>query len=119
MGELESVMRSLSEEISETVLIGITGKDGLSVATFSKEQLAAAEYSAEVSSIFSIIDRSVESLSLGNAKEFFVLTDSFGIFGVPIIYDCYFFVVGRLPINLGKIRLEMKKYIPKIEEMMK
>jgi len=53
MGELESTMRSLSEEISEAVLIGITGKDGLSVATFSKEQLGSAEYSAEISSIFS------------------------------------------------------------------
>jgi len=55
MGELESTMRSLSEEISEAVLIGITGKDGLSVATFSKEQLGSAEYSAEISSIFLLL----------------------------------------------------------------
>jgi len=119
MDNLESIIRALGEEVNESIFVGITGKDGLPVAMYAKEDVEAALASAEVSSIFSIIERSIKNLSLGKAKEFFVLTDSYGIFGVPLIYDCYLFLIAREPINLGKVRIEFKKFLPKIEEMMK
>lgn len=119
MDGLENVIRSLSEEISEAILVGITGKDGLPVSIYAKESVETAEASAEISSIFSVIERSIKNMNLGGVKEFFVLTDSYGIFGVPMVYDCYLFIIARQPLNLGKVRIEFKKYLPRIEEMIK
>lgn len=119
MDNLESVIKALGEEISESIFVGITGKDGLPVAMYAKESIEAALTSAEVSSIFTTIEKSIRNLNLGKSKEFFVLTETYGIFGVPLIYDCYLFVIAREPINLGKVRIEFKKFLPKIEEMMK
>jgi len=119
MEGLESLIRSLSDEITEAIVVGITGKDGLPVAIYSKENFETAVASAEIASIFTVIERSLKNLTLGKANEFFVLSDEYGVFGIPIIYDCYLFAIARQPINLGKVRIEFKKYIPKIEEMMK
>jgi len=119
MNGLEDTIKKLSEEISEAVLVGITGKDGLPVSIYAKENIETAEASAEISSIFSVIEHAVKNLGVGDPKEFFVLTDSYGIFGMPMIYDCYLFVITRQPINLGKVRIEFRKYLPKIEEMIK
>ncbi|MGB9793802.1 roadblock/LC7 domain-containing protein [Caldisericum exile] len=119
MDNLENIIKSLGEEINESIFVGITGKDGLPVSMYAKESVESALASAEISSIFSIVERSLKNLSLGKAKEFFVLSEGYGVFGAPLIYDCYLFVIAREPINLGKIRIEFKKYLPKIEEMMK
>ncbi len=117
--ELEGIVRNLSEEIVDVIVVGITGRDGLPVAIYAKENFEVALVSAEIASICDGIETSIRNLNLGNVSEFYTLTDKYGIFGVPIKYDCYLFAVLRQPLNLGKIRILFKKYVPKIEEMMK
>jgi len=119
MEEFEVPIKLLAENVPESFFVGLIGADGLPISVYAKENLEKAEASAELASVFTVIKKGINALEMGKVSEAFVLTDKFGIILSPVLED-YFLVIGMyMPANLGKARLEIRKILPKIEEMMR
>lgn len=119
MEEIDIELKALVESIGEAVFSGLIGVDGLPVFIFSKESFEKSEVSAEFAAIFNAIIRSVRSLDFGKMTDAFISTDKFVIILSPVVEE-YFLALGlRMPSNLGRARLEMKRIVPKLEEMLK
>ncbi len=119
MDGFEEVIKFLSENIEGAVFAGIIGKDGLPVAVEAKEIMDKAEGSAEIANIYNTIIRACNTLKVGTLQEFFVNTDQLGFFGIPVLEDYFLVLAMHTPANIGRARLEIRRMLPKIEEMMK
>jgi hypothetical protein len=117
--EFEQVIKYLAENIEGLVFVGLIGRDGLPISIITKENMEKAEASAEIAEVYNSVSRTVKTLQMGNLEEFFFNTEKMGIF-VVTVSENYFIVIGMIsPANIGRARLETKKIIPKIEEMIK
>ncbi len=119
MEDIDRELRTLIESVPESIFSGLLGSDGLPVFMYSKENLEKSEISAELAAIFNSTKRSIKSLEFGRFLEVFISTDKFVIILSPLGEE-YFVALGmRAPANLGKARLELRRVIPRVEEMMK
>lgn len=119
MENIEKDLQNLIEMMNDSIFSGIVGSDGLPVFLFSKENLNKSETSAETASIFNVIKKEIINLDFGKLEEVFIITDKYAIVINPVCDD-YFLILGlQMPTNIGRARLELKKIMPRIEEMMK
>jgi len=117
--EFEQVIKYLAENIEGLIFAGLIGRDGLPISIIAKENMEKAEASAEIAEAYNSVLRTVKTLQIGKLEEFFFNTEKMGIF-VVTVSENYFIAIGMTsPANIGRARLETKKIIPKIEEMIK
>lgn len=119
MEEFEQIVKYLTENIDGLIFAGIVGRDGLPISVVAKEDMEKAESSAEIAEVYNSTIRVVKTLKIGNLEELFFTTEKISIF-VMVVSEEYFIAMAMInPVNIGHARLEAKKIIPKIEEMIK
>jgi len=119
MEEFEDVIKYVSENIEGISFTGVIGRDGLPVSFLVKGEMDSAEASAEFASIFNVVVRSLKALNAGMPTELFLTTESMGIAVYPI-NDEYFLAVAMIaPVNFGRVRIETRKVLPKIRELIR
>jgi predicted regulator of Ras-like GTPase activity (Roadblock/LC7/MglB family) len=119
MEEFEQVIKYFADNIEELIFAGLIGIDGLPISVIAKEGLEKAESSAEIAEVYNSVQRTVKTLQLGTLEELFFSTEKMGVFVVKVSEN-YFIALGMSnPANIGRARLEARKMIPKIEEMIK
>ncbi|MCE5194521.1 MAG: roadblock/LC7 domain-containing protein [Nitrospiraceae bacterium] len=114
---------SFSEVLKEIVLrvdgaasAMIIGADGISVEEYTSEKLVNLEdLGAEASAMIKNISEAAETLGLGEAKEFSIISDRCGIIMRKINQDYYLALVIQPDGNYGKGRFIMRTTISKIE----
>lgn len=119
MEEFEDVIKYVSENIEGISFVGVIGRDGLPVSFLVKGEMDSAEASAEFASIFTAVVRSLKALNAGVPTEMFISTESIGMAVYPVS-DEYFLATAMIaPVNFGRARLEIKKVLPKIRELIR
>jgi predicted regulator of Ras-like GTPase activity (Roadblock/LC7/MglB family) len=117
--EFEQIIKYFAENIEGLIFAGLVGRDGLPISVIAKENLEKAESSAEIAEVYNSVQRTVKALQLGNLEELFFSTERVGIF-VVTVSENYFIALGmKSPANIGRARLETRRMIPKIKEMIK
>ncbi|NCO84120.1 MAG: hypothetical protein COZ31_04970 [Nitrospirae bacterium CG_4_10_14_3_um_filter_44_29] len=115
---------SFSEVLKETVgkvdgavSAMIISSDGMPVEEYASEKLINLEdLSAEASAMIKDIGNAAETLGLGEAKEFSIISDKCGIIMRKINKDYYLALIIKPDGNYGKGRFILKTTIPKIEK---
>lgn len=119
MEEFEQIIKYFAENIEGLIFAGLVGRDGLPISIIAKENLEKAESSAEIAEVYNSVQRTVKALQLGNLEELFFSTEKMGIF-VVTVSENYFIALGmKNPANIDSARLETRRMIPKIKEMIK
>jgi predicted regulator of Ras-like GTPase activity (Roadblock/LC7/MglB family) len=117
--EFEQIVKYLAENIDGLIFAGIVGRDGLPISVIAKEDMEKAESSAEIAEVYNSAMRVVKTLKIGDLEELFFATEKMGIFAMAVSEE-YFIAMAMInPVNIGHARLEAKKIIPRIEEMIK
>ncbi len=94
----------------------IIGADGITVEEYAAEKLLdLTDLGAETSQMIKDITLAAETLRLGEAKEFSIISDLCGIIMRKINSDYYFGLVIRPDGNYGKGRFVLKSIVPRIE----
>lgn len=94
----------------------ILGADGMIVEEYSKDKLVNLEdLSAEASQMIRDIKNAAESLKLGNAREFSIISDLCGIIVRKINEEYFLALVIRPEGNYGKGRFILRTLVPRLE----
>ncbi len=119
MEEFEEVVKYVTEAIEGVSLAGVIGRDGLPVSLSAKSDMDKAEASAELASIFNVVVKSTKALNIGLPTELIFNTQSLSVLINPISEDYFLVIVMQMPANIGRARLEVRKFLPRLEEMIK
>jgi predicted regulator of Ras-like GTPase activity (Roadblock/LC7/MglB family) len=119
MEEYEVAVKYVSESLEGISFVGFIGRDGLPVTIAAKSEMDSAEASAELASIFNVVLRGTKALNIGIPTELFFTTASMGMIVYPVSEEYFLAVALSAPVNLGRARLEIKKILPKLEELIK
>ncbi|MGC8721276.1 MAG: roadblock/LC7 domain-containing protein [Caldisericaceae bacterium] len=119
MEEFEEAVKYVNENIEGVSFVGIVGRDGLPISVLDKGDMDSAEASAELASIFNGIVKSIKALEVGMLTELFLTTETLGIVVYPVNEEYFLAVAMHTPVNFGRVRLEVKKVLPAIKELIK
>ena len=110
------VLKETIERVDGAVSAMIISSDGMPVEEFASEKLISFEdLSAEASQMIRDIGNAAETLGLGEAKEFSIISDKCGIIMRKINSEYYLALIIKPDGNYGKGRFVLKSTIPKIE----
>jgi predicted regulator of Ras-like GTPase activity (Roadblock/LC7/MglB family) len=110
------VLKDTVAKVDGAVSAMIIGTDGISVQEYSREKLVdLTGLSAEASAMIKDIGLAADNLSLGEAREFSIISDRCGIIMRKINSDYYLALVIRPDGNYGKGRFILKTAVPKLE----
>ncbi len=111
------ILKEAVEKVDGAVTAMIIGADGMPVEEYASEKLINLEaLSAESSAMIKDIGNAAETLGLGEAKEFSIISDRCGIIMRKINDDYYLALIIKPDGNYGKGRFVLKNTIPKIEK---
>ncbi|MBI4691745.1 MAG: roadblock/LC7 domain-containing protein [Nitrospirae bacterium] len=111
------ILKEIVQRVDGAVSAMIIGADGMPVEEYASEKLIDLDdLSAEASAMIKDIGRAAETLGLGEAKEFSIISDKCGIITRKINMDYYLALVIKPDGNYGKGRFVLKTTIPKIEK---
>lgn len=111
------ILKEIVDRVDGAVSAMILGADGMPVEEYASEKLINLDdLSAEASAMIKDIGNAAETLGLGEAKEFSIISDKCGIIMRKINDDYYLALVIRPEGNYGKGRFVLKSMIPKIEK---
>ncbi len=116
-GEFEEAVKYIADNLESSVFIGIVGKDGLPVAIISKENFERSETSAEIASIFNNVNNVSKVLEMGEFQDLFFNSEKFGCLVIKVNEGYFLAIIMHTPINIGRARLEAKRIMPKLKEM--
>jgi len=111
------VLKETIERVDGAVSAMIIGADGMPVEEYASEKLLNIDdLSAEASQMIKDIGNAAETLGLGEAKEFSIISDKCGIIMRKINSDYYLALIIRPEGNYGKGRFVLKSTVPRIEK---
>ena len=111
------ILKETVDRVDGAVSAMIIGADGMPVEEYASERLINLEdLSAETSAIIKDIANAAETLGLGEAKEFSIISEKCGIIMRKINAEYYFALIIKPDGNYGKGRFVLKSTIPKIEK---
>ena len=111
------ILKETVERVDGAVSALIIGSDGMLVEEYASEKLINLEdLGAESSAMIKDIGTAAETLGLGEAKEFSIISEKCGIIMRKINNDYYLGLVITPEGNYGKGRFVLKSAIPKIEK---
>jgi len=117
---LGSILEEIVLRVEGAVYASCVGNDGIALSQHVKEaQFDPAVADAEIANIIGVIKRASDSLEGGELKEIFFTTDKYTILVRPVNEEVYFMLVlaGAIQ-NLGLARIETKKTLAKIKEVL-
>ncbi|MEJ2253696.1 MAG: hypothetical protein P8Y75_04890 [Nitrospirota bacterium] len=110
------ILRESVERVDGAVSAMIIGIDGMTVEEYTQRKIINLEdLSAEASQMMRDIASAAESLGLGEAKEFSVVSDLCGIIMRKINREYYLALVVLPHGNYGKGRFVLRGLVPRIE----
>ncbi|MBI5025748.1 MAG: hypothetical protein HZC12_03270 [Nitrospirae bacterium] len=113
----EKILKEAVERVDGASAAMILGADGITVEEYSTEKLIdLAGLGAEASVFIKDINRASETLGLGDAKEFSIISDTCGIILRRINLDYFAVLVIKPDGNYGKARFVLKSCIPELEK---
>ncbi|TAL24276.1 MAG: hypothetical protein EPN94_07655 [Nitrospirae bacterium] len=112
-----AILKETVDRVDGAVSAMIIGADGMPVEGYASEKLINLEdLSAETSAIIKDIGNAAETLGLGEAKEFSIISDKCGIIMRKINAEYYIALIIKPDGNYGKGRFVLKSAIPKVEK---
>lgn len=111
------VLKETVDRVDGAVSALIIGSDGMLVEEYASDKLINLEdLGGEASAMIKDIGNAAETLGLGEAKEFSIISDRCGIIMRKINSEYYLGLVIKPDGNYGKGRFVLKTTIPKIEK---
>ena len=111
------ILKDSVEKVDGAFSAMILGIDGMPVETHTTEKIINLDsLSAESSQMMRGINSAAESLGLGNATEFSIITDLCGIIMRRINHEYYLAILIRPGGNLGKGWFVLRSIVPQIEK---
>jgi predicted regulator of Ras-like GTPase activity (Roadblock/LC7/MglB family) len=111
-----ATLKEIVSRVDGAVSAMIVGSDGMPVEEYASEKLINLEdLSAEASAMIKDIGNAAETLGIGEAKEFSIISDKCGIIMRKINPEYYLALIIKPEGNYGKGRFVLKGTIPKIE----
>jgi len=111
------VLKDAVEKVDGAFSAMILGIDGMPVETHTIEKILNLDsLSAESSQMMRGINSAAESLGLGEAKEFSIISDLCGIIMRRINKEYYIAILIKPGGNVGKGRFVLRNIIPLIEK---
>jgi len=117
---LGSALEEIVLRVEGAVYASCIGNDGIALSQHVREaQFDPAVADAEIANIIGVIKRASDSFEGGEIKEIFFTTDRYTILVRPVNEEIYFALVlaGKIQ-NLGLARIEAKKVVAKIKEVL-
>lgn len=109
------ILREIVEKVDGAVSALIIGADGMPVEEYAAEKLLDLDdLGAESSAMIRDINLAAETLGLGEAREFSIVSDRCGIIMRKITPEYYLGLVITPEGNYGKGRFVLRTTIPKI-----
>jgi len=111
------ILKDAVDKVDGAFSAMILGIDGMPVETHTTEKILNLEnLSAESSQMMRGINNAAESLGLGEATEFSVISDLCGIIMRKINREYYVAILIKPGGNVGKGRFVLRNIIPQIEK---
>ena len=111
------VLKDAVDKVDGAFSAMILGIDGMPVESHTTEKILNLEsLSAESSQMMRGINGAAESLGLGEAKEFSIISDLCGIIMRKINKEYYIAILIKPGGNVGKGRFVLRNIIPQIEK---
>jgi len=110
------ILREVVENVDGAVSSMIIASDGIPVEEYCSEKMMDLnDLGAEVSSMIKDVETAARELSLGEAREFSIISDLVGILMRKINDGYYLGLVIKADGNYGKGRFVLKKTVPRLE----
>ncbi|MBM4129005.1 MAG: roadblock/LC7 domain-containing protein [Nitrospira sp.] len=111
------ILKDSVAKVNGAVSALVIGTDGISVHEYiSEKSIDLTGLSAEASTMIKDITMVAESLGLGVAREFSIVSDKFSIILRRINPEYYVAMVLKPGANFGKGRFILKMSVPKLEK---
>jgi|Deesub1362A_J573_1020465.scaffolds.fasta_scaffold23411_3 predicted regulator of Ras-like GTPase activity (Roadblock/LC7/MglB family) len=117
---LGTILEEIITRVEGAVYAACVGSDGIALSQNIKEaSFDPAVCDAEIANVIGVILRASEGIEGGELNEIFFTTEKYTILVRPVDKEVFFVLVlsGAIQ-NLGLARLESKKIIPKIKEIL-
>ncbi|WP_456367717.1 roadblock/LC7 domain-containing protein [Thermococcus sp.] len=114
MGKILSDMLEIDGVIGTLVV----DKDGLVIESAMKKNLDREAIAGVLHELLAAIKLIGDQFGAGDLKEAILEYKNSRTFVNPIGTDYYLIVIGNEGLNLGRMKLELRKVLPKLEEML-
>lgn len=112
-----AILKETVGRVDGAISAMIIGLDGMPVEEYAVEKpINLDDLSAESAMMMKNIDEAAESLGMGAAKEFSIVSDRVGIIMRKITPEYYLALLMRPDGNYGKGRFVLRSLVPKIEK---
>lgn len=105
-------------EIDGVIGTIVVDKDGLVIESAMKKNLDREAIAGVLHELVSAIKLMGDQFGAGELKEAILEFKNARMFINPIGSDYYLIVIGDADLNLGRMKLELRKVLPKLEEML-
>ncbi|WP_297512545.1 roadblock/LC7 domain-containing protein [Thermococcus sp.] len=105
-------------EIDGVIGTIVVDKDGLVIESAMKKNLDREAIAGVLHELVSAIKLMGDQFGAGELKEAILEFKNARMFINPIGGDYYLIVIGDADLNLGRMKLELRKVLPKLEEML-
>ena len=113
----DDLLRRLVMDIPGGIAGTITQLDGIGIASFSTDpDFSTVVADAEFSAVMNSINKAASSLSLGNMREQYFVTEEYGFVLKPIGSFLLILIVDANDLNWGLIQLHFEELVPLIEK---
>ncbi|EEB73107.1 roadblock/LC7 domain-containing protein [Thermococcus sp. AM4] len=105
-------------EIDGVIGTIVVDKDGLVIESAMKKNLDREAIAGVLHELVSAIKLMGDQFGAGELREAILEFKNARMFTNPIGSDYYLIVIGDADLNLGRMKLELRKVLPKLEEML-
>ena len=118
--KFDEILNSLSGEVSGYLSSALVGIDGINIASHTLGGLDPENVSAQITTLFRLVDTSVEKLGAGVLEDNLLTTEKSYILMRFLPGKEYFLAIGasRKEGNLGNLRLMSKMYTDQLSKAM-
>jgi predicted regulator of Ras-like GTPase activity (Roadblock/LC7/MglB family) len=118
--KFDEILNSLSGEVSGYLSSALVGIDGINIASHTLGGLDPENVSAQITTLFRLVDASVEKLGAGVLEDNLLTTEKSYILMRFLPGKEYFLAIGasRKEGNLGNLRLMSKMYTDQLSKAM-
>ncbi|MEO0255056.1 MAG: hypothetical protein ABIN20_06515 [candidate division WOR-3 bacterium] len=117
---LGQILEEIVLRVEGAIYASCVGSDGIALSQHIKEaQFDPAVADAEIANIIGVVSRAVDSIEGGELNEILFTTKKYTVLVRPVNNEVYFLLVlsGTIQ-NLGLARIEAKKTLSKIKEIL-
>lgn len=121
MATMDLVMgKILTDMLEIDGVIGtiVVDKDGLVIESAARKNLDREAIAGVLHELASAIKLIGDQFNAGKPKEAIIEYTNARMFVNPVGEDYFLIVIGSADLNLGRMKLELRKVLPKLEEML-